>query len=253
MERTDYLIVEDEAITADMLEILISRLRPDWKCIGKTSSVKETVEFLRKSQPELIFMDIDLSDSVCFEIFRQVRTDAPVIFTTAYNQYAVEAFKANGIGYILKPVKEEELEEAIRKFESIRSRTAAPDYSMLEKMIRKIHSRSRIMVEAGNSYIYVDYADIAGFSSEEKLTSLHTFSGQSYVIDRPLDSLEQDLDSEMFYRVSRSSIVNIKAVNNIRKTLRGRLIITLKSDPGKEIVISSARRDGFLAWMSGNV
>lgn len=109
------------------------------------------------------------------------------------------------------------------------------------------------MVEAGNNYIYVDYADIAGFSSEEKLTSLHTFSGQSYVIDRPLDSLEQDLDSEMFYRVSRSSIVNIKAVNNIRKTLRGRLVITLKSDPGKEIVISSARRDGFLTWMSGNV
>ena len=251
MERINYLIVEDEAITADMLEIQVSHLRPSWMCVGKMSSVKDTIMFLLENRPELIFMDIDLSDSTCFEIFKHVHTNAMTIFTTAYNNYAVEAFRANGIGYILKPVKENELEDAICKFEALRTKTSVPDYSLLEKMIRRIHSKSRLMVEAGNSLIYVDYSDIACFSSEEKVTSLHTFSDRTYIIDSPLDILEQSLDPEMFHRVSRSYIVNIKAVLKVRKAMRGRLIISLKTDPCNEIVISSVRRDGFLDWMSG--
>lgn len=247
-----YLIVEDEERASEMLIEAIASIRPDYMPIGVCVSVAETVTLLKKHSPDLIFMDIELADGNCFDIFKLCDVDTPVIFATAYNDYATQAFKVNSIDYILKPVDSEDLTIAIEKFESRRERTREQfDYRKLEGLLSGRKKRNRILISKGDTYKYMDMSDVAFFSVEDKYIFLHTFSGESHITDYTLTRLEDSLKEEDFFRLSRNHIVNICAVGEIAKYFNWRLKVTLNVPDSPEIIVSAARRDDFLNWVGG--
>lgn len=251
--KIDYMIIEDEFFSRERLRKMVAALRPSYSPVCQTESVEDSVAWLEGHSVDLIFADVELADNNCFEIFSRVEVRAPVIFTTAYNEYAIRAFKVNSIDYLLKPYEEHELAAAITKFETLRRSSPVPDYGRLEGLISGLAARERIVVVRGDSYIHVDMVDASHFSSEDKYTWLHTFPGKSYIIDDSLDRMEATLDRRRFFRASRNHIINIKAVGEVHKHFNGRLKLTLAATPPVEVIISARRRDDFLAWLGGNV
>lgn len=252
--KLDYMIIEDEFLSSERLRVMIAELRPSYNFVCQTETVDESVEYLKFNKVDLIFVDIELADYSCFEIFSRIKVDTPVIFTTAYNEYAIRAFKVNSIDYLLKPLEKNELMTAIEKFESVRIPAGdVLNYDKLKNMISGYDTKERILISRGDNFLYVDIAETTHFSSEEKYTYLHTFSGHSHITDHSLNQLEAMLDRKSFFRVSRNHIVNIKAVKEVRKYFNGRLRLRLCSSPAVEIIISSARREGFLKWLGGEI
>lgn len=254
--KTRYMIVEDEAVSARSLERMIAMMRPEYEAVYKAKSVSDASDYIKNGDIDLIFMDIELEDGNCFEIFRRTKTDVPVIFVTAYNEYALKAFKVNSVDYLLKPVETESLRKAIEKFETVHgggARQPALDYGRLQAAIEGFKRFKRVTVSMGDTLMNIDTADIACFLSKDKYTYLYTFSGTEILMDKTLDNLEQNLDPEMFYRAARDCIVNIKAIRGVKRIINGRLRIELAIDTGKDsgIIVSHARRDRFLEWFSG--
>jgi len=243
------LIVEDEAISAQGLEQSLKKLDSSYNIVGKTTSVAKTVEYLKKNpQPDLFFMDIHLEDDLCFEIFTQVNIEAPVIFTTAYDQYAIEAFNANGIAYLLKPYTDEELAEAIKKLTKLLAlgQRNAIDRCMIE--IAKPQKRERLTFRVGDSYVPVMIEDIAYFIAEDHYTTLVTSSNKQLIINPSLAEMEEQLDSTKFYRISRSMVVNINAIEKVSHYFNGRLKLTLRPQTNDDIFVSRQRVKDFLEW-----
>jgi DNA-binding LytR/AlgR family response regulator len=253
--KTDYMIIEDEFFSSERLRKMISTLRPSYNMVCHTESVEESVEWLRENKVDLIFMDVELADHNCFEIFSRVDVKTPVIFTTAYNEYAIRAFKVNSIDYLLKPYEEHELAAAIEKFETLHHRPSAPpfDYGRLESLVSGFAAKKRMVIGLGNSFITVDMADVSHFFSEDKYTYLHTFAGKSHIIDESLGQMEAQLDRKQFFRASRNYIVNIEAIGEVHKHFNGRLKLNLNTKPSVEIIISAQRRDDFFAWLGGDM
>ncbi len=244
------LIVEDEAISAQGLEQSLIKLDNNNKIVGKTASVAKTVEFIHNNpQPDLIFMDIHLEDDLCFEIFKQCSVDSPVIFTTAYDQYAIEAFNTNGIAYLLKPYTDEELAEAISKLTKI---LAIGQRNAIEKSMEAIAKPSkkpqRLTFRIGDSYTSVLTDDIAFLQSEDHYTTLVTFSNKQLIINPSLADMEAQLDEEKFFRISRSFIVNINSIEKVSHYFNGRLKLTLKPRQDSDIFVSRQRVKNFLDW-----
>lgn len=250
--KRDYMIIEDEFFAFERLRGMISEVRPAWSLTCHAESVDESVAYLSAHKPDLVFMDIELADQNCFEIFSRIDVPVPVIFITAYNEYAIRAFKVNSIDYLLKPLERGELVAAIEKFD-LRMAPALPDYGALQELIQGSSAKERIVVSRGDSFICVETADVAFFFSEDKYTSLCTFAGQTYIIDDSLNRLETGLSRRQFFRASRSHIINIKAIREVRKHFNGRLklILNVETPSGGEVLISAARRDEFLLWLGG--
>lgn len=244
-----YLIVEDEYILGRRLERLVSELRPDWQLLAKTAGVEETVTALKTLEPDMVFMDIELADGNCFEIFDAVEVRMPIIFTAAYDNYTLDAFKQDTIDYLLKPVGKPELLRAIEKLE--RLAVPVPDYAALSQRVNSGNVRERILISEGNAFSFVRVSDIAWFLSNERYTDLRLFSGQHHMIDRPLNTLEQELDRRVFFRATRNCIVNINAIASIQRFSGGRLKIRTNPPSDAEILVSQARRDEFLHWVGG--
>ncbi len=242
-----YLIVEDERLLAGRLERLIGHLRPSYECVEAKVSVEETTEYLRSNSVDLIFMDIELADGDCFDIFRELELDTPVIFTTAYDQHAIKAFKVNSVDYLLKPVEEQPLLAAIEKFEK-----NTPLSTVYSRQNRR-SMRERLIINKGNNFLYVNVNNIAYFMSSEKYTSLYTFEGNEHLSDKALWQLENELDKRIFFRVARNCIVNINAIATIHKFINGRLKLTVNPACEFEVIVSQARRDDFLKWIDGEV
>lgn len=245
------LIIEDETAAALNLEAILKQVAPGVEVIGTLESVEESVEWLRANpQPDLLFMDIHLADGDSFRIFDAVEVTAPVVFTTAYDQYALEAFRVNSIDYLLKPIDPAALRRAV---ERCRVRSGGIDPDVLLNAIRSPREyKQRYVVRFNDRIVPVQTTDIAYFYSEEKNTYLVTSDNNRYVVDQSLDVLSDELDPGRFFRISRSCIIAMPAIVSIVKYLGNRLKITARPRPEFEMVVSRSRVDDFLKWLEGN-
>ncbi len=248
----NYIIAEDEKLTADRLKSMIALLRPSFKCLAVFDSVSSAVKWLKQNpHPQLAFFDIQLADGISFEIFEQVKINFPVIFTTAYNEYALKAFKVNSIDYLLKPVNEVELKAAIEKFENTRNTPSSIDTTQITTLINQLSNsyKSRFLVKVGEHLKMINCSDIAFFHSMEKSTFIRNTEGRDYAIDQTLDQLELVVNPSEFYRVNRSCIIGISSIRDIVAYSNSRLKIipTVKTD--EDIIVSRERVSGFKEWL----
>ena len=245
------LIIEDETAAARNLAAILRQTAPDVEIVATLESVEESVEWLRSNpHPDLLFMDIHLADGDSFRIFDAVEVTAPVVFTTAYDQYALEAFRVNSIDYLLKPIDLAALRRAV---ERCRVRSGGVDPDVLLNVIRSPREyKQRYVVRFNDRIVPVQTTDIAYFYSEEKNTYLVTNDNNRYIMDQSLDVLSDELDPGRFFRISRSCIIAMSAIVNIVKYLGNRLKITARPRPEFEMVVSRSRVDDFLKWLEGN-
>ena len=245
------LIIEDETAAALNLEAILKQVAPGVEVIGTLESVEESIGWLRANpQPDLLFMDIHLADGDSFRIFDAVEVTAPVVFTTAYDQYALEAFRVNSIDYLLKPIDLAALRRAV---ERCRVRSGGIDPDVLLNAIRSPREYKQRYVERFTERIVpVQTTAIAYFYSEEKNTYLVTNDNNRYIMDQSLDVLSDELDPGRFFRISRSCIIAMPAIVSIVKYLGNRLKITARPRPEFEMVVSRSRGDDFLKWLEGN-
>ena len=245
------LIVEDEPRAQRVLENLLRTLFPGMDIIGHTASVKETVGWLADHKPDVIFMDVELSDGTCFDIFAQTPVQAQVIMTTAYDSYAVKAFEVNSVDYLLKPVEEEDLRRAVGRItERLAAGAPGIDFAKVSESFRP---REKFLIRLNDRIVPVSVRDIAYFYSEAKNSYIVTRDGKSYVMDDSLDALEAGLDPKAFFRISRGAIIAENVIDSASKLLGGRLRLSLV--PGipsaTDLTVSRARADAFLDWLEG--
>ena len=245
------LIVEDEPRAQRALENLLKANFPDVDVIGRTASVKATVDWLADHRPEVIFMDVELADGTCFDIFAQVSVDAQVVMTTAYDNYAVKAFEVNSVDYLLKPMDVEELKRAISRVER-RLATGGPRINF-DAVREAFRPREKFLIRLNDRIVPVSVRDVAYFYSEAKSTFIVTRDGKNYVLDDSLDAIEAGLDPKAFFRISRGAIIAENVIDSASKLLGGRLRLTLKSGiPAQtDLTVSRARADAFLEWLEG--
>ncbi|HWV72736.1 MAG TPA: LytTR family DNA-binding domain-containing protein [Pseudosphingobacterium sp.] len=249
----NYLIVEDERFAYEELKRMMTKLRPGYLLEKQTKTVIDTIGFLKASSVDLILMDIRLADGNCFEIFNHVEVATPVIFTTAYDEHAIKAFKLNSIDYLLKPFDEKELEAALVKFENIfHNHAYITDPKRFEQML-PVKTKNRFLISKGENYHYIETTDIAHFYSEDGVVFLHTFHDKRYIINYTLDQLEQQLDSRLFFRVSRNCLGNVKAIENVARYFNSRLKLSFLPACPHEVLVSRVRVPDFLKWMDGIV
>ena len=254
MNRLRVAIVEDEIPAARLLRTLIARLRPAWEIEVLPGSVEEAVQwFAANRHPDLLFLDIQLADGTSFELLSQARPSSAVVFTTAYDEYAVRAFSVSSIDYILKPVDEERLAEAIARYEELRGRMLPPD-DYLETLLdalqrREKRFRTRFLIAGADRFLTLPVEDVAYFYSENKVTTAGTFAGRNHVVDLPLSRLEEQLDPDRFFRANRQFIVARRAVKEIAVWFGSRLTLHLAVNTPERIVISKARVPEFKAWL----
>lgn len=246
-----YLIVEDERFAYEELKRMMTELRPDYSLEKRTKTVIDTIAFLKTSTVDLILLDIRLADGNCFEIFNHVEVKTPVIFTTAYDEHAIKAFKLNSIDYLLKPFDEKGLEAALVKFENIFHTVSHKTEPKNFEQILAAKNKNRFLISKGENYHYIETADIAHFYSEEGVVFLHTFQNKRYIINYTLDQLEQQLDSRLFFRVSRNCIGNVKSIENVAKYFNSRLKLSFSPACPHEVLLSRVRVPDFLKWMDG--
>lgn len=228
-------IIEDEKMARQSLVRTLNREFEDVEIIGETGSVEGSVEFLRSEKPDIIFMDVELEDGNSFEIFRRVDVEACVIMTTAYDSYAISAFEEGSVDYLLKPIEPEALHRAVGR---CRRRVQASP-----------RVRKHFLIQVGGTIIPVPTEDSAFFYSEDKGTYLMTRSGGRYLMGETLDSLEKELPSMDYFRISRSCIVSRGCIESVSRLLNGRQKISATPEPPFDLTVSRARVADFLNWM----
>lgn len=247
------VIIEDEAFAAEALEKMILELRPQTKVLSHLPSVEESVDWLQNNRhPDLIFCDIHLTDGSSFEIFNAVEVKAPVIFTTAYNEYAIQAFKVNSIDYLLKPIKKEELQAAISKFENLQQDDVNNQLQNLKRLLQQnttSEKRSRFMVKSGQSIRVIPAEEVAYFLAEDGIVLLVNFEAKRYAVNYSLDQLEEQLDSHRFFRANRQLIVSIDAVEKAESYFKGRLLLQTNPRTPDDQIISNSKASAFKEWL----
>ena len=251
-----YAIIENEEFALLNLKMMVEQLRPNYELVFTGESVEDSVRFFSgKPELDLVFMDIELTDDNCFEIFRRVEVRTPIIFTTAYNDFTLQAFKVNSVDYLLKPIAESDLENAIIKFEAVVAprHPEIPDYTELIKSFASRFKQSRILISSGDNYSYTEIEDVAFFIRDEKYVCAVLRNGRSYITDfQNLSEVEQVVDPSRFFQVSRNIVANITAIGKVSKYFTGRLkVIVGIGEQSHEVVVSAARRTDFLNWLGG--
>ncbi|HZY80471.1 MAG TPA: LytTR family DNA-binding domain-containing protein [Cyclobacteriaceae bacterium] len=245
------LILEDETLAAEKLESTLLEIQPDIQVVSRIKSISSAVEWLQSNpHPDLVISDIRLLDGLCFEIFSQVKVEKPVIFTTAYDQYAIRAFEVNSIDYLLKPVQKEKLQAALAKVQ-LPKEPPFPDYNEVLNFIKsnKTSYKSRFMVRLGQRIVAVPSEKIAYFYSENKLTYIVTLDNKKFPMDQPLDELIDLIDPMRFFRANRQFIVAFDSIAEIHPYFKGRIKIVLQPRSDEEVVISSERTPDFKKWI----
>ncbi|WP_234737024.1 LytR/AlgR family response regulator transcription factor [Tellurirhabdus bombi] len=252
------LIVEDEPLAVKRIAALIKEVEPEAEVIGRVESVRAFIRWWSQHQiadtPDLLLMDIQLADGLSFEIFQQIDVPTPVIFTTAYDEYALKAFKVNSVDYLLKPIEKEELGKAIHKYKT--QRGSAPQPSDLTKVLdayglKPPAYKSRFLLRQGGRFEVIDTADILYLYADEKVVFLLTNQNRKYIVDETLDELEGKLDPKDFCRINRKYITHISAIERIEPHLNGRLRLWLRHRPAEEeIYVSRERAEGFKGWLN---
>ena len=249
----DILIVEDEIAAARRLAKMLATLEPKASILAITDSIASTTSWLKANkEPDLILMDIHLADGSSFKIFDQVKIKCPIIFTTAYDQYAIQAFKVNSVDYLLKPIKQEELAYSINKFKANRKEESALDIDKLLLELRKPQQeyQLRFVVQFADKLKSIEVGSIAYFIAMEKSVFLVTDDGHRYAIDYTLERLDEVLNPKIFYRINRKFIVNFSAIKGMFTYSKSRVKIELYPNPETEVIVSSERAAGFKEWLN---
>src|SRR5688500_2721170 len=246
------LIVEDEKPAATRLVNMLKKIRPEVNIIGITEGVESTLNFLDQQEPpDLVLMDIHLADGSAFEIFRHHPFDGiGVIFTTAYDQYAIEAFKVNALYYLLKPIKQEDLEVALTRYNEFREKSS--DYKqIITKLLSKQVPDKRFLIRMGQSLRLVHQQDIAYFYTSDKITFMMTREGRKYPMDYTLENLEVMIDPAKFFRINRQYIIHIDAIQQMHAHTKARVRIDLLPGAHEEVIVSTEKSPLFKKWLEG--
>ncbi|MEO1517570.1 MAG: LytTR family DNA-binding domain-containing protein [Bacteroidota bacterium] len=246
------LIIEDEKPASKRLSKLIGECRPHSVIASIQDSVESSVEwFGQNPMPDLVFMDIQLADGMSFEIFNQVHIDAPIIFTTAYDQYTLRAFKVNSVDYLLKPIDEVELNAAFAKYEAYfqSSQVPASSLTQLLQSLQKPTYKERFLVKAGQHLSYIFVTDIAYFYSKDGMVYTRMSDGRQHVIDYTLDQLEGQIDPVYFFRINRKIITCINAIGKIHTYFNSRLKLELCPGTEMDVIVSRDRVGDFKQWL----
>lgn len=243
------IIIEDELPASRRLSKLISETDPSIEIEKILDSVESSVEWFKQHpEPRLLFMDIHLSDGSSFEIFKKVNVQGPVIFTTAYNEYAIDAFKVNSIDYLLKPIKKQDLEAALFKLKNLH-----PNFT--QEQLDNVSSehttkyKERFVIKFGNKIKTLTADEIAYFYSKDKLSFICDTEGRNYPFDMSLDKIESLLNPDIFFRVNRQILAHAKSIVDIQTSIKSRIILTLQPATTIESIISSERSSLFKKWL----
>ncbi len=242
------LIIEDEARAARKLQELILEIAPQMKIETILETVRESIDFLSKNKVDLIFSDIQLADGISFEIYQKVSVNCPIIFTTAYDQYAIKAFETKGIDYLLKPIQKDRLQQAIEKFEELKPNV---DIKHLLELIQKPEKnfKKRFMIKVGEKIKTITTDEINAFYSLEKGTYLLTNSGRNYVVDFSLEDVNNLLDPEHFFRINRKIIVNLSGIEEIISHTNSRLKLVVPHLELDEVIVAREKVNDFKTWV----
>ena len=246
------IIIEDEQQTALRLQKLIGELDPSIEVAAILDSIESGIAWFNSNpHPDLIFQDIHLADGSCFEIYKNVKVDVPVIFTTAYDKYAIEAFQVNSIDYLLKPVTRDKLKESLEKLKRLSGKNMHQDYEALANLLLPATYQKRFMVRYGQKIKVIATDDIAYFYTLQGNNFFRTFDGMEYPSDYSLDKLEGMLDPENYYRINRQIIISIHAIKEMYPWSKSRVKIELDPPADFESIASTERSGGFKKWLSG--
>jgi two-component system LytT family response regulator len=253
------LIIEDEPVAAQRIGEMVQENVTDANIIGLCDSIEESVKFFREQpMPDLVLMDIELSDGQSFEIFEEVRVSCPVIFTTAYDEFALRAFQVHSIDYLLKPIQVEDLKRAIKKFGELQSAYAsnhAFNAKELMQELRKVvtpafnNFREHFLVRQGQRLISLGVEEVAYFYSDDRLTFLKTHDGRFFSVDQTLEELEQQVDGRRFFRASRKFLVERKSISNVFVHFNGKFKLILKPVTKDDVMVSRDRAPEFKTWL----
>jgi DNA-binding LytR/AlgR family response regulator len=249
------LIIEDEEPAANRLKKLVMEMEPEANVLENIVSVGSGIKWLKENpQPDLIFSDIQLSDGLSFEIFKNVDVQCPVIFITAYDQYAIDAFKVNGIDYLLKPIKKDDLEASLNKFKRLTATTKETPALDINKVLEsfqttKTEYKTRFIVRYGEHIKTIKVEDAAYFYTEDKINFLTTNEGRRYAIDYNLDALEGMLDPKTFFRINRQFIISIHSISEMFSYSKSRVLVKLNPPCKHETIVSTERSGDFKLWL----
>ncbi len=247
------IIIEDEKPSARRLQRMLNKLHVETETM--LHSVEESIEWFQNNEhPDLIFLDIQLSDGLSFEIFDAVEIKSVIIFTTAYDEYALQAFKLNSIDYILKPIDEDELTEAVNKYKERlpQKQPVTLDFNDIKKLLVNPIGREykkRFSIKVGQHLKLINIDDIECFYSENKGTYLYTTEGRNYLLDTTLEQLEDELEPQTFFRINRKFFVNINAIKDMVSYTNSRLQIKLNSYNEREVIVARERVRAFKDWL----
>jgi DNA-binding LytR/AlgR family response regulator len=246
------IIIEDEQPALKRLQRLIETIRPQAKICAHADSVEDAVEVISMHQDaDLIFMDIQLADGLSFDIFTKMEVRPPVIFTTAFDHYALKAFKVNSIEYLLKPIEEQELIDAFAKFDKLQKQSQAIDYSEILKAIRekKDEYKQRFLIKTAGRLTFVNIQDIAYFFSDEGNSFLVTINNDRFLLESILEEVESSLDPSAFFRINRKMIVSLGSIKRIDPHFNNRYALVLQPEFEEETIVSRQRSAEFRAWL----
>lgn len=247
------IIIEDELKTAKSLENIIKDLKPDTRLMGQYQSVESSVEALNSGiQPDLIFMDVQLADGLCFEIFKSTKITCPVVFCTAFDEYSLEAFKSNGVDYVLKPFSKDDIKEALRKVDELKNFFQQKSSPSLEDLLSKLtppSAKTSFLVFKNHKYTTVQTDHIAFFYIRNDGTSIMGFDKQEFVLNQSLDQIAASVSPKQFFRVSRQYLVNFKAIKEVEHYFLRKLYVKLIIETPDKLLINKEKSHAFLTWM----
>jgi two-component system, LytTR family, response regulator LytT len=246
------LLIEDEELAAGTLQQLLRRIDPQIKVLAIIGTVAAAVQWLKTNDADLIFMDIHLGDGESFDIFQEVAVTAPVIFTTAYDQYTLKAFKHQGIDYLLKPFEESDVRAALEKLAHIRGSADTVTEKASAPTVTAGRLRNRFMVKIGNLIKTIQMEDVAWFMASDKYLFMITRDQQRYIIEETIGSLEPQLNAADFFRINRKFIIHISAIKEMHKLTRNRVQILLNPPPTDniDVIVSEERAEEFKQWLN---
>jgi two-component system response regulator LytT len=251
------LIIEDELPAQRLLQETLDDLPLETELAGTVNSIKTAVEWFQKNpHPEIVLLDIQLSDGISFEIFKQVKVDSMIIFTTAYDEYAMQAFKVNSIDYLLKPIEKDELLAAFEKYKRynsqfIREKNASIDYTEIASLIsdQKKEYRKRFLIHSNESFFHIAIEDIALLYSTQGITFVKTFENREYPVNFSLEKLKEQLNPEEFFKVNRQIIINIKSIKRIHSFSQGKLKVEIQPSHSEEVIVGKDKAALFRRWL----
>jgi DNA-binding LytR/AlgR family response regulator len=248
------LLIEDETAAAKRITKMIKELLPDCEIIATLESVRTSVAFLQNNTPDLVIADIQLADGISLDIFAQTTNNTPVIFTTAYDEYTLKAFKLNSIDYLLKPIDKEELAKALDKYKQVhlapKTGISGNIQQALQQLMQQKEYRSRFMVKVGDKLLSVNTGETAYLQADNKLVFMYTFDKYKHIVDETMEDIEQSLNPKQFFRINRSYIIHVDSIQKVTNHFNGRLHILLKNCTDNDIFVSRERVKDFKNWLN---